>query len=146
MTTRSPVAPPAMPAEWRRLQQSDRCQQMDLFDGVTPAQLPVVEYVPWDVHRANTERLQNPIQYTYRKGDKYPDDRELRISLSAFGIGHFVLNDGSRLDFRPNPQVGFDFKSAFADGTITRLLLAQDHDVNFLRAELDNLRIAPVEH
>ena len=35
-----------MPAEWRRLQQSDRCQQMDLFDGVTPAQLPVWQDLP----------------------------------------------------------------------------------------------------
>ena len=35
MTMRSPIQPPAMPAERRRLQQSDRCQQIDLFDGVT---------------------------------------------------------------------------------------------------------------
>ena len=46
MTTLSPVGPPAMPAEWRRLQLSDRCQQMDLFDGVTPAQLPVWQDLP----------------------------------------------------------------------------------------------------
>ena len=46
MTTRSPVGPPAMAAEWRRLQQSDRCQQMDLFDSVTPAQLPVWQDLP----------------------------------------------------------------------------------------------------
>ncbi len=30
----------------RMLQQSDRCQQMDLFDGVTPAQLPVWQDLP----------------------------------------------------------------------------------------------------
>ena len=35
MTMRSPVQPPAMPAERRRLQQSDRSHQIDLFDGVT---------------------------------------------------------------------------------------------------------------
>ena len=35
-----------MAAEWRRLQQSDRCQQMDLFDSVTPAQLPVWQDLP----------------------------------------------------------------------------------------------------
>ncbi|HUI12588.1 MAG TPA: hypothetical protein VL048_03855 [Xanthobacteraceae bacterium] len=105
----------------------------------------VVEYVPWDAHRANTEYLQNPIKYTYLKSDKYRDDRELRIALSAIGIGHFVLNDGSRLDFPPSLQLGFDFKSAFADGTITRLLLAQDCDMDFLRTELDKLRIVPVE-
>ena len=40
MTTRSPIQPPAMPAERRRLQQSVRSQQIDLFDGVTPTQTP----------------------------------------------------------------------------------------------------------
>jgi hypothetical protein len=105
----------------------------------------VVEYVHWYVHNANAEYLQNPIKYTYLKSDKYRDDRELRIALSAMGIGHFVLTDGSRLDFPPSLQLGFDFKSAFADGTITRILLAQDCDVNFLRAELVKLRIVPVE-
>ena len=40
MTMRSPVQPPAMPAERRRLQQSDRSQQIDLFDGATPTQTP----------------------------------------------------------------------------------------------------------
>ena len=46
MTTRSPVGPPAMPAEGRSLQQGDRCQQIDLFDGVTPAQTPVWQALP----------------------------------------------------------------------------------------------------
>ena len=32
MTMRSPVQPPAMLAERRRLQQSDRSQQIDLFE------------------------------------------------------------------------------------------------------------------
>ena len=40
MTMRSPVQPPAMPTEQRRVQQSDRFQQIDLFDGVTPTQTP----------------------------------------------------------------------------------------------------------
>ena len=40
MTMRSPVQPPAMLAERRRLQQSDRSQQIDLFGGVTPTQTP----------------------------------------------------------------------------------------------------------
>jgi hypothetical protein len=105
----------------------------------------VVEYVPWDTHRANAEHLPNPIKYTYLKGDKYRHDRELRISLSTLGVGQFVLNDGSRLDFPPSLQVGFDFKSAFSDGTVTRLLFAQDCDIGFLRAELDKLRIIPVD-
>lgn len=46
MTTRSPVGPPATPAEGRRLQQGDRCQQIDLFDDVTPAQTPLWQNLP----------------------------------------------------------------------------------------------------
>jgi hypothetical protein len=40
MTMRSPVQPPAMRTEQRRVQHSDRSQQIDLFDGVTPTQMP----------------------------------------------------------------------------------------------------------
>jgi hypothetical protein len=86
--------------------------------------------------------LPNPINL---KSDKYRDDREVRISLSALGMGHYVLTDGSRLDFPPSLQLGFDFKSAFADGTIKQFLLAQDTDMSLLRSELDKLRIMPVE-
>ena len=46
MTMRSPVQPPAMPAEWRRLQQNDRSQQIDLFHGVTPTQTPAWRDLP----------------------------------------------------------------------------------------------------
>ena len=46
MTMRSPVRPPAMPAKRRRLQQSDRSQQIDLFDGVTPTQAPAWRDLP----------------------------------------------------------------------------------------------------
>ena len=46
MTMRSPVQPPTMPAERRRLQQSDRSQQTDLFDGVTPTQTPAWRDLP----------------------------------------------------------------------------------------------------
>ena len=46
MTMRSPIQPPAMPAERRRLQQSDRSQQIDLFDGLTPMQTPAWQDLP----------------------------------------------------------------------------------------------------
>ena len=46
MTMRSPVQPPAMLAERRRLQQSDRSKQIDLFDGVTPMQTPAWRDLP----------------------------------------------------------------------------------------------------
>ena len=46
MTMRSPVQPPAMLAERRRLQQSDRSKQIDLFDGVMPTQTPAWQDLP----------------------------------------------------------------------------------------------------
>ena len=46
MTMRSSVQPAAMAAERRRLQQSDRSQQIDLFDGITPTQTPAWRDLP----------------------------------------------------------------------------------------------------
>ena len=46
MIMRSPVQPRAMLAERRRLQQSERSQQIDLFDGVTPTQTPAWRDLP----------------------------------------------------------------------------------------------------
>jgi hypothetical protein len=54
MTMRSPVPPPAIPAEQQRLQQSDRCQQIDLFDGVTPTQMPAWRDLPEETRDALT--------------------------------------------------------------------------------------------
>ena len=104
----------------------------------------VVDYVAWDEHRANAERLPNPIKYAYLKSSKYRDDRELRISLSAIGMGHFVLNDGSEMGFPSSLHFGFDFRAALADGTITEFVPGPDCDKDFLRAELSKLRIVPV--
>lgn len=59
----------------------------------------MVDYVDWATHRANEARLPNPITYAYLKDTvRFAEERELRISLSALGIGKFVLDDpGSRL-------------------------------------------------
>jgi hypothetical protein len=46
MTMRSPVQPSLMPTERRGLQQSDRSQQIDLFDGVTPTRTPAWRDLP----------------------------------------------------------------------------------------------------
>jgi hypothetical protein len=58
-------------------------------------------------------------------------------------MGHFVLNDGSPMDFPVGLQVPFDFRRALANGTILRLLCSPDCDTEFLRAELETRRIAP---
>ena len=46
MTMRSPIQQPAMPTERRRLQQSDRSQQIDLFEGIMPTQTPAWRDLP----------------------------------------------------------------------------------------------------
>lgn len=103
----------------------------------------IVKYVDWDNHQANTERLPNPIEYTYMKAMRFSAERELRISLSTLGLGTFVLNDGRPLVFPPSTQVHFDFREALADGTIRRLLCVPETDATYLRAELEKRNIGP---
>ena len=99
----------------------------------------VVEYVAWDRHRANAEHLPNPIRYTYLKASCFSVEKELRISLSAIGIGNFALNDGRFLDFPTSLPVQFDLRAAIASGAIQKILLSPDCDATFLHAELDRL-------
>jgi hypothetical protein len=103
----------------------------------------MVEYVNWDTHRANEERLPNPIIYSYLKDKSLHEERELRISLSAPGIGQFMLNDGTRVNFPVSLQMPFDFRAALADRTIKEILRGPDCDVAFLVAELNKMQIAP---
>ena len=106
----------------------------------------IVDYVAWDAHRANTQRLPNPITYTYLKdANGYRDEKELRISLSTIGIGQFVLSDGSKIEFPPSLHFDFDYRASLADGTIKEFAPGPDCDMEFLRAELDKLRIVPGE-
>lgn len=102
----------------------------------------IVEYIEWDTHQANTERFPNPIKYTYLKDQKgFSEEKELRISLSKEGIGQFALKDDSVMQFLPSLQLDFNFRAAIADRTIQQILSASDSDSDFLRAELNKLRI-----
>ena len=92
--------------------------------------------VEWKTHRANTKVVPNPIQYTYLKdAQQFSRDKELRISLSAFGLGNFALK-GAIMQFPPSLQLTFDFKAAMTDGTIQQLLLSQETDAGYLTAEM----------
>ena len=102
----------------------------------------IVEYVEWDKHQENASNLPNPIKYTYLKDKKFSAEKELRISLSALGIGHYVQN-GVMMDFPDSFPFGFDFKAAIADGTIEQILYLSDCDSDFLLFELNKLHIAP---
>jgi len=103
----------------------------------------IVEYVDWDRHQANTAHLQNPLKYTYLKGSQFADEKELRICLSAFGLGQFSLNDGSFMSFPPSLQLEFNCGTALANGTIVQILREPGCDGAFLEAQLARLGIAP---
>jgi hypothetical protein len=59
----------------------------------------LAQYVDRSAHRASEERAANPIQYAYLKDVAYAAERELRVTLSAMGMGHFVLADGREIGF-----------------------------------------------
>ena len=106
----------------------------------------IVEYVDWAAHRANEEYLPNPIIYTYLKDSSdFHEEKELRISLSAFGLGHFALHSGSRMEFPSSLQFGFDFRGAIENGTIQQILYGPDCDLGSLVLELQTLRIVPFQ-
>jgi hypothetical protein len=103
----------------------------------------VVEYVDFDTHSINTPHLPNPIQYVHLKSAAlYANEKELRVTLSAPGMGDFVLNDGSYMALPGSLQVPFDFHAAFTNGVIAKLLCSPDSDREFIRDELHKRRIA----
>lgn len=113
-----------------------RCHQ--IFD----INYGLIEYVAWSEHQANTKHLANPIQYTFLKDrDTYGEEKELRISLSAFGMGHFATNDRQLMEFYPHLQLGFNFRAAIGNATIEEIKHSGDCDVAALTAALGKLNI-----
>ena len=115
--------------------QGARCKQ------IFSVNYGIVEYMSWDTARANIERMPNPIRYTYIKGESFVKEREMRIALSALGMGHYVLADGTKIEFPPGLQLGFDFKHAIAQGAILEIFPGPGCDYDFLRDELGKLGI-----
>ncbi|MDO8413197.1 MAG: hypothetical protein Q7S51_05340, partial [Gallionellaceae bacterium] len=106
----------------------------------------IIDYVEWDRHQVNTEYMSNPIKYTYLKDkEKFSKEKELRIALSALGIGQFPLGDGNTMHFPDSLKMTFDFRTANANGTIQQILYASNCDYDFLHAELHKLHIVPSE-
>ena len=104
----------------------------------------IVEYVEFDGHRINMPHLPNPIQYVHLKSALYKEEKELRVTLSALGMGHYALNDGTIMDFPVSLQVPFDFRQALTNGAIDQLLHSADCDSGLLRAELEKRGIVPM--
>jgi hypothetical protein len=103
----------------------------------------VVEYVDWMTYRSGAA---NPIRYTYLKDEKaYSNDNELRISLSAIGVGRMVLADGRKVELPTHLHMLFNFRTAFADGTIREIMPGPGCDIAFLQDELRRLRILTID-
>jgi len=115
-----------------------RCRQFfDLNYGM-------VKYIDRASHRANETGAPNPIEYIYLKDNGFAEEHELRISLSALGIGKFVLGDLTEIVFPDHLHLDFDFRAAFADNTIQEIIRGPRCDDDLLRAELDRLGIGLV--
>jgi hypothetical protein len=130
----------SMPVEGSKLLVGDT-----LCDQIFSVNYGMIQYVDRINHRTGDDHLPNPIIYTYLKDKEFEHDSEVRISLSAFGVGRYVTMPGRVLEFPPSLQLTFDVRAAMADGTIECCTFARGSDVGFLRAEFQRLNIEPVE-
>jgi len=101
----------------------------------------IIDYVDWHTHQENEEYLQNPIRYTFLKDKSFSSENELRMCLSALGVCHYALNDGTPLEFPDSLKLAFNFGSAFLDKTIKEILYAPDSDEEYLKLELGKLGV-----
>jgi hypothetical protein len=118
------------------LASGERCHQLFSIN------YGMIDYVNWADRRANLNRLPNPIIYTYLKDKSFEKERELRVSLSAFGLGQFAMTDGSILEFRPGLQLEFQFGPAMSDGTIAEILYGPACDTDYVQSKLLEYAIA----
>ncbi|MCW0183375.1 MAG: hypothetical protein OJI70_16530 [Zavarzinia sp.] len=100
-----------------------------------------ISYVDRENCCSNADRLPYPIEYAYFKDNAYAPERELRVTLSAMGIGKFALADGREMGFPSNLQFEFDFREAISDGTIVQVWTGQATDEASLGEDLGRLRI-----
>jgi hypothetical protein len=81
----------------------------------------LVTYVERDTYRANMAALPNPIIYSYLKDrGRFENEREMRVTLSAIGIGTFTAG-GVEIGFPPHLAFPFDFRSAIESGVISSI-------------------------
>lgn len=105
----------------------------------------LVEYVDKaDVH-LSSDRLPNPVIYSYLKDRAiYSGENEFRITLATLGIGGFALANGSEIVFPRSMRLDFDFHAALGSGAILRILVENDGVRSRLAKELATLRISTV--
>jgi len=101
----------------------------------------LIKYINWKEHRANDNFMQNPIIYSYLKDKKdFSIEKEVRITLSAFGFGQTVM-DGNELILPKHLHMNFDFGFSIGNGVLHEILHSPDCDAEFLHAELKRFNI-----
>lgn len=102
----------------------------------------MIEYVDTSAIQTNISRLSNPIVYAYMKDkDQFSGENELRITMAALGIGNFALADNTVINFPSCMGLSFDFRRAYADGTIAYLISQNNEVACHLAQELEKLKI-----
>lgn len=117
-----------------------------LYNGVSCHQLFAINYgevtyIDSATFSRNGTRPANPIEYAYLKDQIYSSERELRVCLSAPGMGRFLLSDGNEIEFPSNLQLSFDYRQAIVDGTIVQFLASASTDRTGLSEALEQLGI-----
>jgi len=103
----------------------------------------IVDYIYRGSHKLIQTYLPNPIEYIYLKDKKsYEEEKELRISLSAIGLGKFVLKNGEEVIFPSFLQYSFDFKLAFSNNVIQQIQISDESIVPELKKTLEPLKIS----
>jgi len=100
----------------------------------------IVDYIEWEQHQLNTVQFPNPILYTYLKSNRFSAERELRVSLSAFGMGKLTFAN-QNIDLPISLQAPCNFRAGLAENGIRSIEISTDCDVKWLETELEKLRI-----
>jgi hypothetical protein len=66
----------------------------------------------------------NPIEYVHFKDNRYKKENELRVSLSAIGMGKIKLPDGQLFDFPKSIPFEFNLNQALSCGAISHIEIA----------------------
>lgn len=103
-----------------------------------------VKYVDRVLCNPIDDAFPNPIIYTYLKDNIYSAENEFRISLSAPGLGKYLLNDGREMNFPTGMSVEFDFRKAIIDRTITQILTGPTTNLEHLKAKFTELGIGSI--
>ncbi len=78
-------------------------------------------YVQYCNRQQHSMSASNPIKYLYLKDTKYKNEHELRVSLSAIGIGEF-----SDIIFTESLRLQFDFQDAIDHQIIQKIICDKD--------------------